>query len=201
VATLPIDADAARVIEPELSRDERILWAGKPDPAIHFHKDDIIGIPLGFFVAAFTVIWSGLVFGYLGKTDRPAPLGFWLFGIPVFFFGQYALWGRFVHAAWRKKRTFYAVTDRRVLVVRNGFHRRVATAFLDTLPTVILEANRGSDVGTLQFREPAPMAYRLTYPQDSGLWAAHPTFVDIHGVTAVHGLLLDLRHRPQPDRS
>src|SRR5436190_4038120 len=79
-----------------------------------------------------------------------------LWGIPFVLIRQYLLWGRFLHAAWKKRRTHYAVTNRRVIVVQNGSKRRMASAYLDTLPTLIKESGRGG-IGILRFAQPAPM--------------------------------------------
>ena len=66
-------------------------------------------------------------------------------GIPFVLVGQYMIGGRFLYSAWKRKRTHYAVTSRRVLVVQDGWKRQMASAYIDTLPTLIKEGN--SSVG------------------------------------------------------
>lgn len=73
-----------------------------------------------------------------GLPDRPAPpVMFHIVAVSFVLVGQYYIWGRFIYALWKKRRTYYAVTNRRVLVVQNTVKRHVATAFLDSLPTLI----------------------------------------------------------------
>jgi hypothetical protein len=44
-----------------------------------------------------------------------------LWGVPFVVIGQYMIWGRFLYDAWLKPRTYYGITNRRVLMrARNG---------------------------------------------------------------------------------
>ncbi len=53
---------------------------------------------------------------------------------PFVLIGQYMIWGRFVYARWKKRRTFYALTNRRALIVVNGWRgRTTSSAYFDGL--------------------------------------------------------------------
>ena len=91
-----------------------------------------------------------------------------IFGASFVLVGQYLIWGRFIYAAWKKKRTHYAVTDRRVIVVQDGWNRQMVSAYIDALPTLIKEG--GSDeLGTLRFAQAEPLWSR---GQGWGAWDA-----------------------------
>src|SRR5712671_4688901 len=60
-----------------------------------------------------------------------------------------ALWvigGRFLVDAWCKHRTYYAVTDRRVLIVQEAWGRNTRSPYLSAIPEIALE---GTSTGTL----------------------------------------------------
>jgi hypothetical protein len=103
--------------------------------------------------------------------------------------GQYLIWGRFVHARWKKKHTYYALTDKRALVVTDRWRRRtVSGAFLNSLP-VIDKRVRTDGIGTIGFGG-----------QVAGEWQwgknnpPRPlTFEDIDDVDSVYQLVLHLK--------
>ena len=136
-----INQDSLMAVQPELTSGESVLWAGQPNPRIIFHKDDLYLIPFSLLWGGFAIFWEAGVSGYWGSGPNSGKQ--WVFGmlwgIPFVLVGQYMIWGRFLYAAWKKKRTHYAVTERRVVVVQNGWKRQMASAFVDTLP----DSNQG----------------------------------------------------------
>ena len=67
-------------------------------------------------------------------------------GIPFVLAGQYFIWGRFFVDAWLKRRTYYAVTNRRAIVLQEGWKRKIQFTFLDSIQEITCD---GSAVGTL----------------------------------------------------
>jgi hypothetical protein len=119
-----------------------------------------------------------------------------LWGIPFVLIGQYMIWGRFLYMAWKKKRTHYALTNRRVIVVQNGWKREMASAYLDSLPTLMKEGGSNGR-GTLRFAQQDPMWSR---GRGWSAWDAMavgnvPTFVDIEDVDSVYRLVSDEREK------
>jgi len=119
-----------------------------------------------------------------------------LWGIPFVLVGQYVIWGRFVYAAWLKQCTHYAVTNRRVIVVQNGWQRQVVSAYIDSLPYIAKE-NASTGVGTLRFSQPQSMWGRN---RGWGVWNSlsvgdTPTFTDIENLDSVYRLVSDLREK------
>jgi hypothetical protein len=143
-----IKPDSARAIQPELTSGETVLWAGQPSTGVLFHKEDIFLVPFSLMWGGLAIFWELGVAGFWGSDPRPQ--GPWVFGliwgIPFILIGQYLIWGRFVFAAWEKKRTHYAVTNERVIAVQNGWTRKMASNYIDALPALIKEDGPGGSV-------------------------------------------------------
>ena len=81
---------------------------------------------------------------------------FALWGIPFVLIGLYMIVGRFFYKVWALKRTSYAVTNRRVLILRETFGRNVQSIYLSTLPAVDTSV-RGDGSGTIVFGSMSPI--------------------------------------------
>jgi hypothetical protein len=152
-----IEQAAYDAVLPELVSGEVVLWAGKPDSSVVFHREDILLIPFSLLWGGFAIFWEATALGMHTRVAHPAPWFFMLWGIPFVVIGQYIIWGRFLVTAWKKRRTFYALTDQRVLVVQNAWGRRTSQAAFGELPTVVKDGVSKS-IGTLQFT-PAASAW------------------------------------------
>ncbi|MFN2527030.1 MAG: hypothetical protein ABR505_12345 [Actinomycetota bacterium] len=130
--------DAQAVLSDELMKDERILWGGQPDPDRHFSAADVFLIPFSIMWGGFALFWEAGVLGLWGDSNgEEAPFFFVLWGIPFVFIGLYMMFGRFIYKARKKRRTFYVVTDRRVLsLVRSQRGDKIQAAFIETIPSV-----------------------------------------------------------------
>ena len=191
-----IDHVPAVVVQPELMSGESILWAGQPQGSVIFHKEDSFLIPFSLLWGGFAIFWEASVAGLSrNHSNSPASL-FILWGVPFVVIGQYLIWGRFVYAGWLKRRTYYAVTNRRVLVIQNGLKRQIAAAYIDSLPSLI-KAGGSSGIGILRFGPSQSMWFNN---RGWGVWNAlsvadQPTFIDINDVDTVYRLVSDLRER------
>jgi hypothetical protein len=122
-----IDPRAAQKIQPELLSGETIYWAGMPNPRVIFHSDDWTTIPFFLLWSGF-FIWKASVLGYWSGSPKHGPTSTFLalWGIPFILVGQYFIWGRFLRDAWLKRRTYYAVTNRRVIAIQEGRTRKTS---------------------------------------------------------------------------
>jgi hypothetical protein len=193
---MPVINQASYVaIQPELTPGESVLWAGQPSPRIRFHQQDLLLIPFSLIWGGFAIFWEAGVAGFWGspgtRSRGPWLLGL-VWGIPFVAIGQYLIWGRFLHAAWEKKRTHYAVTNRRLIAVRRGSNRQMAACYLDTLLTLSKEG-RSNGIGTLRFAQIPGANGRSTWASWDGL--SVPSFVDIDDVDSVYRLVSDLREK------
>jgi hypothetical protein len=192
-----IDPRAAQKIQPELMSGESVYWAGMPNPKVIFHSDDWAAIPFSLVWTGFFVFWEAQALGFSGKTSRPVGNDIFmeLWGIPFLIVGNYMVWGRFFVDAWAKRRTYYAVTNRRVLVLQEGWRRKTSTTFLEAIPQIERE---GAVTGTLWFGTKYPiLAAKGRKTRDMSRFSIGdvPVFADIGDVDSVHRLIMDLRAR------
>lgn len=199
MSPIMIDPNAMAVVQPELTSGENVLWAGRPAQSAIFHREDLYLIPFSLLWGGFAMFWEAAVMGFatFGKAVNHAPAFFQLWGIPFVVAGQYLIWGRFLYSAWLKQRTYYAVTDRRVIAVQNNWGRRVASSYIDTLPMIAREGGANGR-GVLRFAPVISM-----WSRQGGGWGAWnnmrigetPTFMDIEDVNSVYQLVSDLREK------
>jgi hypothetical protein len=192
-----IDPEASVKVQSELLNGENIYWAGVPNPGVIFHADDWYMIPFSLLWGGFSIFWESGVLGYWGQGPRNGNISIFmaLWGIPFVVGGQYFIWGRFLYDAWLKRRTYYAVTNRRVLTVQEGWRRKSSATFLESIPTIERE---GTEIGTLWFAPKLP-AFAARGQKTSSV--SHfkvgdvPTFVDIDDVDSVYRLIMELREK------
>ncbi len=191
----PIDPETALKLQPELISGESLLWAGQPNPRVLFHSDDWTAIPFSVMWAGFSIFWEASALGYWGHPTHSAPAFFVLWGVPFVLLGQYLLWGRFFYDAWIKRRTYYAVTDRRVMVLQEGFKRKTNFTYIDAIPTIERD---GGQTGTIWFGARYPVVAgrgqrgRRLSRFDVG---DVPVFADIDDKDSVYRTVVDLRQR------
>ena len=154
-------------------------------------------IPFSLFWGGFTAFWEASVLGYtgFGKPSHPAPSFFVLWGIPFLIIGQYLIWGRFFFDGWLKRRTYYGLTNRRVLVVQEGWSRKANSVYVDTVPAITRE---GEMTGTIWFGPKLPvMAGRGQPTRNMSRFSVGsiPVFADIDDVGSVYSLAMDLRDK------
>ena len=136
--------DVDSVIQSELRPDEHLLWSGLPPQGIRLRAADAILIPFSLMWGGFAIFWetSAIVAG--------APLFFVVWGIPFVVVGLYLIVGRFWADAWQRSRTYYAVTDSRVIIVSGIFSRNTRSLNIRTLSDVALTTNTDGG-GTISF--------------------------------------------------
>jgi len=116
-------------VERHLSSGEHIEWVGTPDPTKRFTPADRYLIPFSLFWGGFAIFWV------IGASSGGGFFG--LFGLPFVALGLYFIFGRFVYKAYRKRRTVYAVTDRRVMEIFRGRQGdSVDAVYLRSIPNI-----------------------------------------------------------------
>jgi hypothetical protein len=141
-------AHVAGPVPPEVSSElvgsEHLIWAGQPVRGLRLRRSDLYAIPVSLLLGAFAYTWEA------GVLAARSPLLFLLAGLPLVLIAIYAVIGRFFHDAWRRARTFYALTSERVIIVQRGFGRTVTSLRLKTIPDISLQ-EAGSGIGTVSF--------------------------------------------------
>jgi PH (Pleckstrin Homology) domain-containing protein len=138
-----------------LEAGEQILWEGRPVRLSYTFR----GSP---FVFVFTLVWLGFALFWEGSvlSFRNAPPFFVLWGAMFVLFGLYIAVGRFFVAAREADRTWYTVTDRRVIIRTGAFQERTVELSLGSLGNPQLEEGpRG--VGTITFGPISPYLAHL----------------------------------------
>jgi hypothetical protein len=188
-----IDLLALSKLQGELGRGERLVWAGMPNPAVIFHSDDWLLIPFGLMFGGFSIFWEAMVLRMPNSSFTGAFFVLW--GVPFVVIGQYLIWGRFLYDGWLKRRTYYGVTNLRVLIVQQGWKRKVSSTYLESLPQVEKE---GQGTGTLWFGPRLP-AFAGRGQPTRGLSrfsvGSVPSFADIDDVDGVDETIADLKRK------
>ncbi|MET1113257.1 MAG: hypothetical protein ABWX67_17195 [Allosphingosinicella sp.] len=145
-----VPIDDQRQLQPSLLPGERPLWTGRPPRGLRLRWADLYLIPFSLLWGGFAIFWNVMVW------TTGAPFFFALFGLPFLIAGLYLIAGRFLHDAWLRSSLLYAVTDRRVIVLRSRFGRGLSSADLGYLPALEFDEHPGGR-GTLRFNtEPPP---------------------------------------------
>jgi hypothetical protein len=152
------NAYAQARLQAYLQPGERVVWTGQPDPRRLVSSKDYFLIPFSLLWGGFAIVWEGGVLLTMAGANG-APIFFALWGIPFVVVGQFFIWGRFLVKRWDRRRTLYAVTDERVLVLRGN---SLQSMFLNNLPGVTQSA-RLDGSGSIEFGSSAPFG--------SGVWS------------------------------
>jgi hypothetical protein len=116
----------------------------------------------------FTVLWCGFaIFWEWSAVSSRAPLFFALWGVPFVLVGLYMVAGRFLVAARDADRTWYALTDRRIMISGGAFRPRYTELDLVSLPAPELDEG-GRGIGTITFGPVYP-AVRMVGPSWPGV--------------------------------
>lgn len=176
-------------IHAQLMTGERLLWSGRPAQGLLLTAQDALMIPFSLMWGGFAFFWEATVIA----TD--APWFFKLWGVPFVCVGLYMIVGRFVADAWLRSGTCYAVTDRRVLILRESpFHSFVA---LDLAGLSDMRVSRGwGDRGTIRFGDEDWSLFRRSpTPHWSPSLSRVPQFLAIPDVEGVYATIERARMR------
>ena len=174
------------LIRRALSPGEQVLWTGNPVQGMRLRPSDWVMIPFSLMWCGFVVFWN------VGVWNDHAPLFARAWGLPFLAFGIYFLVGRFVVDAISRSRTVYALTDQRVLIVRNLFSQKTTSLSLASLPQINL-TERSNGYGDILFGYQSSTWDPRMNPgsQPSLMWEGIP------GVRLVNEQLLSAQKRAQ----
>jgi len=123
---------------------ERILWSGTPAQGLLLSSRDLLLIPFSLLWCGFAIFWT------YSATRQGAPLFFDAWGAMFVCIGFFMVFGRFLFDAWLRRRIYYAVTNKRILIMRLAPSANFTSIHLDRIPDVQLTGETATR-GTLRF--------------------------------------------------
>jgi len=181
------------VFQADLLPGEILLWTGQLNTRVIFHKQDMYVVPFTAFLAFHSALLLAVDLHLLGPPAyrEMAVDPYSVFWPSVYFLiGQYLLWGRFLVLRWKKKHTYYAVTNRRVLILHGYGNRELVALPMDSIP-VIKKTVRADGNGTIRFGQP-PEEGTWHYPRirvDAFQKSGIPAFGDVDDAEQVYQLV------------
>lgn len=167
-----------------LFKEEKILWFGKPNVSRLFSKKDAYSIFIGivFIAAGLILIVDGIMIMRGLKAEmsirRDQGIIFILLGASVDIIGIYQIIGKAIKRKKKKEKTFYAITNKRLLILEVGTDKKVISKHISQINKVdVITSNKG--IGTIEFGG--------NYPDSE--------FSDIKDVQNVYELINNLRSK------
>ena len=162
-----------------LLKGEKIVWWGQPAQGLLFTSKDWFMVPFSLMFAGFAVFWESSV---MAAPNSPTFMRLW--GVPFLLVGLYLVVGRFLVDAWARRGITYAVTDKRILILRSGPFARFTAMTFDQLPSVNL-IERGAGRGTIRFGQDQPAWSNNSYAGWSPAFDPTPQFIAIEDARSV----------------
>jgi hypothetical protein len=116
------DFGAQNELQSELLPDEKLLWSGKPAGGIKLRSGDALLIPFSIFWFGFAIFWE------FGATMSGGGPFFTIWGIPFICIGFYICIGRFFYDKRNREKTFYGVTNNRI-IIKSGVLKSTVQSF------------------------------------------------------------------------
>ena len=189
-----------------LGQDESLLWSEQPRQGKFLCLSDAFLIPVGTLFFGGPIAQAAIVVSMAGMMGGSvvSMVPFLLFDLVFAAFGAYLAIGRLWVDACRRKKTHYAVTSDRVMIVSGLFSTKVRSFDIRNLPPVSI--SDGADGrGTIRFGKRSLMWW-MTYGlvDFPGLpWPfsmhARPALEQIEGAREVYEMILAARANVGPD--
>ncbi|HEX8366536.1 MAG TPA: hypothetical protein VF603_14740 [Allosphingosinicella sp.] len=164
---------------------ERLLWAGQPKQGLLLRSADVYLVPFSLFFVGFALVWNQSVWG-TGDT----PFLFAIAGAALLLGAAYVSLGRFLADAVVRAKLLYAVTDRRIVILRRSPWSRIRALDLSYLPVLELQLSGGGR-GTIIFDVPPDSRWwsHAQQPEWTPALSKAARFLEIEGATAVYDLI------------
>jgi hypothetical protein len=173
--------NTADIFRDELDPGERIIWSGQPQQGFLLRPSDALIIPFSLMWGGFAIVWESMaIFG-------GAPFFFMLWGIPFVIIGLYMIFGRFFVDIAQRRKTFYALTDERIIIISGLFNQNTKVLNLKSLSELNI-STRSDGRGTVTFGASHPMSWMYSgsgFP-NMGRYHIAPSFDMIHDAKTVY---------------
>ncbi len=145
-----MDYASQTAFQPYLLPGERLLWTGRPRQGLAFYPMDVLLIPFSLMWGGFAIFWNYSVWTSFPDSGTPDDWVFKLWGLPFLAVGLYLIAGRFLFDAWVRRRSYYAVTNERILILRTSPTTKLISLDIQSLPMFEL-AEKRDGTGTIVF--------------------------------------------------
>jgi hypothetical protein len=176
-----------------LSPGEHVLWSGQPPQGlVVLRAQDLAIVPFFVVWTGFSLFWEAMAVGMLfvdGESLLSPALCMPLFGLPFVGIGLYMLGGRFIMDIPVRRNTYYALTDRRAMIVSGVRDRNVTSMPLDKIENVDMTLHRNG-CGTLKFAGDRNVRMARVNYSMNGINYGVPTFDHIQEPKRVYDLVL-----------
>ena len=127
-----------------LDEGETVLWQGRPDARVVFRIEKAFQFIFGLFFAGFAVFWMVMA--------SQAGGAFWMFGLLHFGVGLAVAFGALFKDAYRRRHTWYTLTDRRAFIATDMPHKgRVLDSYPITPDTRLIMVDASARLATVNF--------------------------------------------------
>jgi hypothetical protein len=133
-----------RYLETQLGPGEILLWSGPPKSGLLLRSSDVYTVPFSLLWCGFAVFWN------VGVWYSDAPVFFRIWGLPFLVIGVYFVIGRFFMDAWQRAKTYYGVSNERIIIVSGIFSRNVRSLALRSLSDISI-SEKSDFSGTITF--------------------------------------------------
>ena len=140
------------VFNDELNPNERIIWTGRPRQGFLLRPADALLIPFSLLWGGFACFWEG------GVISSGAPFFFMIWGIPFILVGLYIIAGRFFVDMAQRGKTYYALTNERVIIISGLFNKNTKALKLNGLQEINIGTGRNGR-GTITFGPSSPISW------------------------------------------
>ena len=170
-----------------LSRDEKLIWTGRPKTGIVFRSNDIFIIP-------FSLLWFGFAVFWEYNVIKMGISLFALFGLPFIAIGLYIFVGRFFLDALKRKNTVYGITDNRIIIKSGLFSKEIKSLNIKTISDLTFK-EKADGSGTISI---GPTDFRYAMFSGLGYWPGlklPPSIELIDEVKKVYNILIDQQRK------
>ncbi len=108
----------------------------------------------------FSLLWCGFAVFWETAAVKKEPPFFALWGVPFILIGVYFVLGRFFVDACSRAKTFYGVTNDRIIIITGFRSRQIKSLQLRTLTDVSLTESKDAS-GTITFGPQLPISRRV----------------------------------------
>lgn len=187
----PLDPKIEGLLYNELGPNEKLLWSGAPRPG-RMSRGTIPLVIFGIPWTAFALFWVAAASGFK-RPDLTHGIGFFpLFGVPFVLIG-FGLLSAPYWARRKARKTGYAVTSERAIIIEGGFRGGVAVrSFRADQLREIRRVQLADGSGDLIFDQ------KTTTGSEGSRRTTDLGFMGIPDVKAVEALLQSIQRKAKP---